>query len=52
MTLQSNPYVRHHGLRLRAPAKAALARIQELARDYVTFLHPVRKLTEKVRASE
>jgi hypothetical protein len=35
--------------RLEAPALAALERIHELARDYVNFLHPVRKLTEKVR---
>src|SRR5579859_1795399 len=35
--------------RLEAPALAALERIHELARDYVNFLHPVRKLQEKVR---
>src|SRR5881398_220483 len=35
--------------RLEAPALAALERIHELARDYVNFLHPIRKLTEKVR---
>ena len=35
--------------RLEAPALAALERIHELSRDYVNFLHPVRKLTEKVR---
>jgi hypothetical protein len=35
--------------RLEAPALAALERIHELARDYVNFLHPVRKLSEKVR---
>jgi hypothetical protein len=35
--------------RLEAPALAALERVHELARDYVNFLHPVRKLTEKVR---
>ena len=32
-----------------APALAALERVHELSRDYVNFLHPVRKLTEKVR---
>jgi len=35
--------------RLEAPALAALERVHELARDYVNFLHPVRKLSEKVR---
>ena len=35
--------------RLEAPALAALERVHELSRDYVNFLHPVRKLTEKVR---
>jgi len=35
--------------RLEAPALAALERIHDLARDYVNFLHPVRKLQEKVR---
>ena len=35
--------------RLEAPALAALERVHDLARDYVNFLHPVRKLTEKVR---
>jgi hypothetical protein len=35
--------------RLEAPALAALQRVHELSRDYVNFLHPVRKLTEKVR---
>jgi hypothetical protein len=35
--------------RLEAPALAALERIHDLARDYVNFLHPVRKLREKVR---
>jgi hypothetical protein len=35
--------------RLEAPALAALERVHELARDYVNFLHPVRRLTEKVR---
>ena len=28
---------------------AALERVHELARDYVNFLHPVRKLSDKVR---
>jgi Integrase core domain len=35
--------------RLEAPALAALERVHELARGYVNFLHPVRRLTEKVR---
>ena len=35
--------------RLEAPALAALGRVHELAREYVNFLHPVRKLREKVR---
>jgi hypothetical protein len=35
--------------RLEAPALAALERVHELARDYVNFLHPVRRLTENVR---
>jgi len=35
--------------RLEAPALAALERVHDLARDYVNFLHPVRKLREKVR---
>jgi hypothetical protein len=35
--------------RLEAPALAALERVHELAREYVNFLHPVRKLREKVR---
>src|SRR5262245_17564227 len=35
--------------RLEAPALAALERVHELSRDYVNFLHPVRRLTEKVR---
>ena len=35
--------------RLEAPALAALERVHDLARDYVNFLHPVRRLTEKVR---
>ncbi len=33
----------------RLQALAALQHVHELARDYVNFLHPVRKLTEKVR---
>jgi hypothetical protein len=33
--------------RLETPAFAALERAHELSRDYVNFLHPVRKLTEK-----
>src|SRR5438105_2138178 len=35
--------------RLEAPALGALERVHDLARDYVNFLHPVRRLTEKVR---
>jgi hypothetical protein len=35
--------------RLEAPALAALERVHDLARDYVNFLRPVRRLTEKVR---
>jgi hypothetical protein len=35
--------------RLESPALAALEHVHELARDYVNFLHPVRKLREKVR---
>jgi hypothetical protein len=35
--------------RLEAPALAALERVHELSRDHVNFLHPVRKLSEKVR---
>ena len=35
--------------RLETPALAALERVHDLARDYVNFLHPVRRLTEKVR---
>jgi hypothetical protein len=35
--------------RLEAPALAALERVHEVARDDVNFLHPVRRLTEKVR---
>jgi integrase-like protein len=35
--------------RLEGPALAALGRVHDLARDYVNFLHPVRRLTEKVR---
>ena len=35
--------------RLEAPALAALERVHDLSRDYVNFLHPVRRLTAKVR---
>jgi hypothetical protein len=35
--------------RLELPALAALERIHDLARDYVNFLHPVRKLISKTR---
>jgi hypothetical protein len=35
--------------RLEAPALAALECVHDRARDYVNFLHPVRRLTEKVR---
>jgi len=35
--------------RLEAPALATLECVHELARDYVNFMHPVRKLTEKIR---
>jgi hypothetical protein len=35
--------------RLEAPGLAALERVHDLARDYMNFLHPVRKLTEKIR---
>ena len=35
--------------RLEAPALPALERVHDLARDYVNFLHPVRRLTAKVR---
>ena len=35
--------------RLETPALAALERVHDLAREYVNFLHPVRRLTEKVR---
>jgi len=35
--------------RLELPALAALGRIHDLARDYVNFLHPVRKLVSKTR---
>jgi hypothetical protein len=35
--------------RLELPALAALERIHDLARDYVNFLHPVRKLVNKTR---
>ena len=37
--------------RLEAPALAALERVHELARDYVNFLHPVRRLAEKSAAA-
>src|SRR5262249_22611216 len=35
--------------RLELPALPALERIHDLARDYINFLHPVRKLTSKTR---
>ena len=35
--------------RLEAPALSALERVHDLARDYLNFLHPVRRMTEKVR---
>jgi hypothetical protein len=35
--------------RLELPALPALGRIHDLARDYVNFLHPVRKLVSKTR---
>ena len=35
--------------RLEAAALSALEHVHDLARDYVNFLHPVRKLTQKVR---
>jgi hypothetical protein len=35
--------------RLELPALPALERIHDLARDYVNFLHPVRKLVSKTR---
>src|SRR5262249_14604984 len=35
--------------RLELPALPALERIHDLARDYVNFLHPVRKLMSKTR---
>jgi hypothetical protein len=35
--------------RFEGPALPALERVHDLARDYVNFLHPVRRLTEKVR---
>ena len=35
--------------RLEAPALPALEHVHDLARDYVNFLHPVRRLTDKVR---
>jgi hypothetical protein len=34
---------------LELPALPALERIHDLARDYVNFLHPVRKLVSKTR---
>jgi hypothetical protein len=36
--------------RLELPALPALERIHDLARDYVNFLHPVRKLMSKTRS--
>jgi hypothetical protein len=36
--------------RLELPALPALERIHDLARDYVNFLHPVRKLVSKTRS--
>jgi hypothetical protein len=35
--------------RLEGPALPAPERVHDLARDYVNFLHPVRRLTERVR---
>jgi hypothetical protein len=35
--------------RLELPALAALERLHDLGRDYVNFLHPVRKLVSKTR---
>ena len=35
--------------RLETPALPGLERVHDLARDYVNFLHPARRLTEKVR---
>ena len=35
--------------RLEATALPSLERVHDLARDYVNFLHPVRRMTEKVR---
>jgi hypothetical protein len=35
--------------RLELPALPALERIHDLARDYVNFLHPLRKLVSKTR---
>ncbi len=35
--------------RLELPALPALERIHDLARDYINFLHPVRKLISKTR---
>src|SRR5258708_4763544 len=37
--------------RLELPALPALERIHDLARDYVNFLHPVRKLASKTRTA-
>ena len=36
--------------RLELPALPALERIHDLARDYINFLHPVRKLVSKTRS--
>ena len=36
--------------RFELPALPALERIHDLARDYVNFLHPVRKLVSKTRS--
>jgi hypothetical protein len=36
--------------RLELPALPALERIHDLARDYVNFVHPVRKLVNKTRS--
>ncbi len=35
--------------RLETPALPALEREHDLARDYMNLLHPVRRMTEKVR---
>ena len=35
--------------RLEATALPSLERVHDLARDYVNFFHPVRRMTEKVR---